>query len=57
MKVWQSGSDFKELLLKDENVLKWLNPTEIESYFNYEKILTRINRIIERIDSGNYEKE
>ena len=57
MKVWQSGADFKELLLKDENVLKWLNPTEIESYFNYEKILTRINGIFERIDSGNYEKE
>ncbi|HOV23604.1 MAG TPA: lyase family protein, partial [Candidatus Marinimicrobia bacterium] len=57
MKVWQSGSDFKELLLKDENVLKWLNPAEIESYFNYEKVLTRINRIFERISEGNYDKE
>ena len=49
MQVWQSDADFRGLLLKDQDVLKWLTPAEIEQYFNYDKILTRIDGIYERI--------
>jgi len=50
MQVWKTGAGFRELLLKDKEVLKWLTPAEIEKYFNYDKILARINGIFERIN-------
>lgn len=50
MQVWKAGADFRDLLLKDKEVLKWLTPAEIEQYFIYDKILARINGIFERIN-------
>ncbi len=52
MQVWQGDADFRELLLKDKEVLKWLTPAEIETYFNHDKIFARINGIFEKLSRG-----
>jgi len=48
MPVWQTGASFRELLLKDQDVGKWLTAGEVEQLFNFEKVLARIHAIYER---------
>ncbi len=50
MQVWRDGANFQELLVKDTEVLKWLTVAEIDQYFNYDKILARVNGIFEKIN-------
>ncbi|MCF7885937.1 MAG: adenylosuccinate lyase [Candidatus Marinimicrobia bacterium] len=48
MQCWREGDDFKELLLKDDEILKYLEKKEIEQHFSSEKILERIDYIFDR---------
>jgi len=50
MKVWEEKYDFKELLLKDEVINKYLNEKDLDMLFNLEKIMININKIYKRIN-------
>ena len=49
MKVWRKEGSFKELLLNDERVTKYLSPSEIEECFNINDYLKNINSIYKRL--------
>lgn len=50
MKVWHDETlNFKELILKDERVLKFLNSYEIERVFDVSYYLRYVNKIFERV--------
>ena len=50
MKVWEEKCDFKELLLKDEVISKYLNKKDLDELFNLDKIMININKIYKRIN-------
>jgi adenylosuccinate lyase len=52
MKAWESGEDFKELLLKDKGVLKYLSKQKIEECFDYQYYLRNVDRIFERLEKA-----
>lgn len=47
--VWEKGSDFKELLLEDEELKKNLNEEEIEEIFNLDYHLKHVEDIFKRV--------
>ena len=47
--VWEKGSDFKELLLEDEELKKNLNEKEIEEIFNLDYHLKHVEDIFKRV--------
>lgn len=49
MRVWQEKLDFKDLLLKDEEVTQHLSPEEIEDIFNIGYHLKHVDTIFQRI--------
>jgi len=49
MQVWQGKSDFKELLLKDTEVRKYLSNKEIDDCFDYRNYLHHIDFIFKRV--------
>ena len=49
MKSWKDELDFKELVLKDNNINKYLNAKEIESCFELDYYLRNINKIFKKI--------
>lgn len=49
MKVWEEGADFKEELLKDEDVLKALTPAEIEEKFDLGYHTKHVDTIFARV--------
>ena len=49
MQVWQGESDFKELLLKDTEVSKYLSNKEIDDCFDYRNYLQHIDFIFKRV--------
>ena len=49
MQVWQGESDFKELLLKNAEVSKYLSNKEIDDCFNYKNYLHHIDYIFKRV--------
>lgn len=49
MKAWQEKSDFKEMLLKDEEVLQSLSPEEIEELFDLGYHLKHVDTIFNRV--------
>ena len=49
--VWEKGSDFKDLLLKDEELKKDLNEEEIEEIFNLDYHLKHVEDIFKRVFS------
>ena len=49
MQVWQGKSDFKELLLKDTEVRKYLSNKEIDDCFDYRNYLHYIDFIFKRV--------
>lgn len=52
MKAWETGKDFKELLLKDKGVLKYLSKQKIEECFDYQYYLRNVDRIFERLEKA-----
>ena len=49
MRVWEQGADFKEELLKDEDVLKALSPEEIEEKFDLGYHTKHVETIFKRV--------
>ena len=49
MQVWQGESNFKELLLKDAEVSKYLRNKEIDDCFDYRNYLQHIDFIFKRV--------
>jgi len=47
-KRWIDGEDFKENILKDEDIRKYLNGVEIEDCFDYEYYLRNVDLIMKR---------
>jgi adenylosuccinate lyase len=50
MAKWLDGADFKTNITKDEDVKKYLSPTEIEACFEYTYYLRHIDTIMARFD-------
>ncbi|MCK4240081.1 MAG: hypothetical protein KAX30_00530 [Candidatus Atribacteria bacterium] len=49
MRVWQGRADFKELLLEDPEVGRYLTKSEIEECFDYQTYLKNIDPIFIRV--------
>lgn len=49
METWKGSEDFKDLLLKDDSVIKSLTPEEIEECFDVKADLKNIDSIFERV--------
>jgi len=49
MKVWESGQDFKELIMEDEDIRKNLSKKEIEEMFDLDYHLKHVDEIFERV--------
>jgi adenylosuccinate lyase len=49
LKVWETGEDFKGLLLKDGEVLSYINREEIEELFDLNKHLCHVDYIFKRV--------
>ncbi len=49
MKSWEQGIDFKDLLMKDSEILEHLNPTEIEGAFRLDHALRWVDAIFARV--------
>jgi len=49
MKVWQGDENFKDLILKDERVRKYMTEKEIEEIFDVNYHLKHVDTIFERV--------
>ena len=49
MEVWHKKLDFKNLLLKNKNISKYLNTDQIESLFDISKHTKNISYIFNRV--------
>jgi adenylosuccinate lyase len=49
MKVWDEGADFKQLLLDDPDVRKYLSSEEIETLFDLDDKLKYIDTVFQRV--------
>ncbi|MBW1852817.1 MAG: adenylosuccinate lyase, partial [Deltaproteobacteria bacterium] len=49
MKVWESGKDFKGLIMEDEDICRILSKREIEEMFDVNYHLTHVDDIFERV--------
>jgi adenylosuccinate lyase len=49
MKSWQEGSDFKENLLKEEAVTKYLNSSDLNRIFTLDYYLRHVNKIFRKV--------
>jgi adenylosuccinate lyase len=49
MKVWDTGHDFKGLIMEDEEIGRYLSEAEIEEVFNLDYHLKHVDDIFERV--------
>ena len=49
MKVWESGKDFKRLIMEDKEICRNLSKGEIEEMFDVNYHLTHVDEIFERV--------
>jgi len=49
MKTWQKNIDFKEVLLKDKEVLRHLGKKELDKIFNLDYYLRNVNKIFKKV--------
>ena len=49
MRSWQEGIEFRELLLRDEEVIAKLKPEDLANAFKVEKFLTHVDFIFKRV--------
>ncbi len=52
MKIWERGGDFKELILKDREIMKYITPASIEKAFSINHHLKNVNYIFKRVFEG-----
>lgn len=50
MRSWKEKQDFKELILQDQEIGKYLKADEIEKLFDYKRLLKHIDEIFERLE-------
>ncbi len=53
MRSWSSKEDFRKLLLKDKEVLKFLSINELEDVFDYKKSSKNVDFIFKRVGISN----
>ncbi|MFQ6034117.1 MAG: adenylosuccinate lyase, partial [Candidatus Bipolaricaulia bacterium] len=53
LQAQESGRRFKELLLEDEQIRKYLSPEEIEGLFDYGYYLRHVDEIFQRFRGGS----
>jgi len=49
MKVWETGQEFKDLIMEDQEILEHLGKTEIEDIFDLNYHVKHVNDIFERV--------
>jgi len=49
MKIWQQNLDFKEVLLKDKGVLRYLRREDLDRIFDLDYYLRNVNKIFSRV--------
>jgi len=49
MRVWESGEDFMETVMQDEEIAKYLTKEEISSVFDLNYHLTHVDDIFDRV--------
>jgi adenylosuccinate lyase len=49
MKTWRQGSDFKDNLLSDKEVLRCLNKKELDKIFDLDYYLRNVNKIFRKV--------
>jgi adenylosuccinate lyase len=49
MRVWQEKANFKELILKDDEIMKYLNAHEVDEIFDLNKSRKNVDVIFERL--------
>ena len=49
MKTWKEGSDFKQNLLEDADVPKYLNGKDLDKIFNLDYYLRNVNKIFRKV--------
>jgi len=52
MKSWQEGVDFKELLIKDKEVAKYIQEKDLDQIFNVNNFLKNVDYIFNRVFGG-----
>jgi adenylosuccinate lyase len=50
MEVWENDLDFKNILLKDKSILKYLSENEIDELFDMNKIKKNIHTVFEKLN-------
>lgn len=53
MKVWETGQEFKALIMEDQEIGGYLSKTEIEEVFDLDYHVKHVDDIYERVFSGN----
>jgi len=49
MKIWERGGDFKELILNDREIMKYITPASIEKAFSINHHLKNVSYIFKRV--------
>ncbi len=49
MQVWETREDYRTLVERDDDIRRFLTPTEIARVFNVERYLTHVDEIFERV--------
>jgi adenylosuccinate lyase len=49
MKVWETGQEFKDLIMEDQEIGEHLSRTEIEEIFDLDYHVKHVNDIFERV--------
>ncbi|MFO7737510.1 MAG: adenylosuccinate lyase [Desulfatiglandaceae bacterium] len=49
LRVWETGQEFKTLILEDHEIGRYLNPTEIEALFDLDYHFKHVDHIFERV--------
>ena len=49
MKIWEKGGDFKELILNNREIMKYITPASIEKAFSINHHLKNVSYIFKRV--------
>ncbi len=49
MQVWETREDYRSLVERDDDIRRYLKPTEIAEVFNVERYLTHVNDIFKQV--------
>ncbi len=49
MQVWETHEDYRTLVERDDDIRRYLKPSEIAEVFNVERYLTHVDEIFERV--------